>query len=58
MACVLIFCVEFWELFHLTRDLSQAQKKMNVVTREANAQNDIYFTQNGPRCQFSQVGEF
>ena len=22
-----IFCVEFWELSHLTRDLSQAEKK-------------------------------
>ena len=29
---VLIFCVEFWELSHLKRDLSQAEKKMNVVT--------------------------
>ena len=27
---VLIFCVEFRELSHLTRDLSQAEKKMNV----------------------------
>ena len=25
---VLIFCVEFWELSYLTRDLSQAEKKM------------------------------
>jgi hypothetical protein len=29
---VLIFCVEFWELSHLTRDLFQAEKKINVVT--------------------------
>ena len=29
---VLIFCVEFRELSHLTRDLSQAEKKTNVVT--------------------------
>ena len=29
---VLIFCVEFWELSHLTRDLSQGEKKINVVT--------------------------
>ena len=29
---VLIFCVEFRELSHLTRDLSQAEKKINVVT--------------------------
>ena len=31
-AWVLIFCVEFRELFHLIRDLSQAEKKINVVT--------------------------
>ena len=31
---VLIFCVEFWELSHLTHDLSQAEKKMNVVKAE------------------------
>ena len=29
---VLIFCVEFRELSHLTRDLSQAEKKITVVT--------------------------
>ena len=28
---VLIFCVEFRELSHLTRDLSQAEKKINVL---------------------------
>ena len=28
---VLIFCVEFRELSHLTRDLSQAKKKKNVL---------------------------
>ena len=49
---VLIFCVEFRELSHLTRDLSQAEKKINVVTSWANAQNDIYFTQNGRGCYF------
>ena len=38
---VLIFCVEFWELSHLTCD----EKKMNVVKSWTNAQNDIYFTQ-------------
>ena len=31
-AKVLIFCVEFWELFHLTCDLFQADKKLAVVT--------------------------
>ena len=31
---VLIFCVEFRELSHLTRDLSQAEKKINVVRAE------------------------
>ena len=29
---VLDFCVGFQELFHLTRDLSQAEKKIDVVT--------------------------
>ena len=29
---VLIFCVEFWELSHLTQDLSQTEKKIPVVT--------------------------
>ena len=29
---VLIFCVEFWELFHITHNLSQAKKKVTVVT--------------------------
>ena len=29
---VLIFCVEFWEWSHLTRDLSQAEKKITVIT--------------------------
>ena len=48
----LIFCVEFRELSHLTRDLSQAEKKINVVTSQVNAQNDIYFTQNGQSCHF------
>ena len=28
---VLIFCVEFWKLCHLTRDLSQAEKKITIV---------------------------
>ena len=31
---VLIFCVEFWELSHLTRDLSQTEKKIIVVTTD------------------------
>ena len=28
---VLILCVEFWELSHLTRDLSQGEKKITVA---------------------------
>jgi hypothetical protein len=44
---VLMFSVEFWELSHLTHDLSQAEKKINVVMSLADAQNDIFFTQNG-----------
>ena len=30
----LISCVEFWELFHLTCDLSQAEKKIKIVANE------------------------
>ena len=29
---VLYICVDFWLLSHLTRDLSQAEMKMNVVS--------------------------
>ena len=29
---VLIFCVEFREMSHLTRDLSEAEKEITVVT--------------------------
>ena len=43
--------VEFQELSHLTRGLSQAEKIINNVTN-ANAQNNIYFTQNGQSCHF------
>ena len=32
--------------------LISIDKKINVVTSWANAQNDIYFTQNGQRCYF------
>ena len=49
---VLYFCIGFWELSHLTRDLSQTEKKINVVTSWANAQNDKYFTQNCKKCHF------
>ena len=54
LTMVLIFCVEFRELSHLTRDLPQAERKINAVTRWANAQNDIYFTQNGQSCHLSE----
>ena len=43
--------LDSWVLSHLTRDLSQAEKKINVVTSWANQQNDISFTQNGQSCQ-------
>ena len=46
LSMIPIFCVEFWELSHLTSDLSQAEKKINVVASWANAQTDIYFSQN------------
>ena len=49
---VLIFCVILWELSHLTQDLSQAEKKLNVDKSCANAQYDIYFTQNDQSCHF------
>ena len=45
LTLVLIFCVEFRELSHLTRDLSQAEKNIN-------AQRAIYFTENGRSCHF------
>ena len=35
-----------------TRDLSQAEKKLNVDTSCVNAQYDIYFTQNDQSCHF------
>ena len=37
---------------HLTCDLSKTQKKINVDASSANAQNDIYFTQNGRSYHF------
>ena len=43
---VLIFCVEFWELSHLTCDLSQAEKKITVVTSWATDKITCIFTQN------------
>ena len=43
---VLIFCVEFWELSYLTRDLSQAEKKIDVVTSCATDKVSTIFTQN------------
>ena len=40
---VLIFCVEFWALSHLTCDLFQAEKKMNVHSYKlSNWQNDYF----------------
>ena len=46
LSIIPIFCVQFWELSHLTCDLSHAEKKINVVTSWANTQTDIYFSQN------------
>ena len=42
LVMVLIFCVKFWVLFHLALDLSQAEKKTNIVTSLANAQKDKF----------------
>ena len=52
LSWVLIFCVEFLELSHLTHHLSQAERKIYFVTSWANFQNDIYFTLNGRSCHF------
>ena len=43
---VLIFCVEFRELSHLTRDLCQAEKKITVVISWATDKITTIFTQN------------
>jgi hypothetical protein len=43
---VLIFCVEFWELSHLARDLSQVQKKITVVKSWATDKMTAIFTQH------------
>ena len=43
---VLILCDEFQELSHLTRDLSQAEKKIDVVTSCATDKVSTIFTQN------------
>ena len=42
----LIFCVEFRELSHLIRDLSQAEKEINVVTSSATDKMTTIFNQN------------
>ena len=46
MAKVLIFCVEFWELSHLTHDLSQAENEITGVTNCASDKMTTIFTQN------------
>ena len=43
---VIIFCVEFRELSHLTYDLSQAEKKITAVTSWATDKMTTIFTQN------------
>ena len=43
---VLFFCVDIWELFYLTRDLSQAQKKITAGTSRATDKMTTIFTQN------------
>ena len=43
---VLYICVGFWLLAHLTRDLSQAEKKITVLTSWANDKMTTIFTQN------------
>ena len=50
--CIWSSTFGFWLLAYLTRDLSQAEKKINVVISRAYAQNDIDFTQSGQSCYF------
>ena len=51
-AMVLIFCVEFLELSHLTHGLSQAEKKVTVVTSWATDKMTTIFTQNDNFAHF------
>ena len=50
---VLIFCVEFWELSHLTCDVSPAEKKINAVTISKCTKLEISNVLNGttPKIQ-------
>ena len=43
---VLIFCVEFRELSHLPRDLSQAEKKITAAKAEQISKMTTIFAQN------------
>ena len=52
---ILIFCDKFWELSHLTRDLSQADQKNNFYYKLSNWHNDIYFTQNANVYHFAHL---
>ena len=46
LTTVLYFCGGFQELSHLTPDLSQAEKKINVVTSRATDKMATIVTQN------------
>ena len=41
-----VLCVGFWVLTHLTRDLSQAGKKITIITCWATDKMRTIFTQN------------
>ena len=45
---VLIFCADFWELSHLARDLSEAEKKITVVKSQTTSKA-IYGVLNSPK---------
>ena len=57
---VLIFCVEFRELSHLTRDLSQAEKKITVLTSWATDKmtTSNHFEWNWDKEQQSKAQDF
>ena len=50
MIRVLYFCVDFWKLSHLTRDLSQAEKKINIVSISLEMAEVVILSENS--CHF------
>ena len=52
---VIIFCVEFRELSHLTRDFFQTKKEITVVTSWATDKMTTIFTQNDNSTILSEI---